>query len=76
MQCDICGHDGIKIRQLNRTYGKGSDLWILENVPHCYCPQCHETSLTADTLHEIERLKLHHQALADKRLVAVVKFAG
>lgn len=76
MQCDICGHDGLKIRRLNRTYGKGQELWILEDVPHCYCPHCHETYLAADTLHEIERLKVHHLNLADKRLVDVVKFAG
>jgi hypothetical protein len=39
------------------------------------CPHCSESYLTADTLHEIERTKLHRRSLAAKRCVPVVAFA-
>ena len=32
--------------------------------------------MTAETLHEIERLKLHRRSLAETRPVEVVEFAG
>ena len=33
-----------------------------------------ETYFTADTLHEIERIKLHHKSFAVERPVPVAKF--
>lgn len=34
-----------------------------------------ESYLTADTLHEIGRIKLHRRALAEERCIAVATFA-
>lgn len=48
---------------------------MIENVPVVSCPHCGETYLTAETLHEIERIKLHRQSFASKRRVAVADFA-
>jgi YgiT-type zinc finger domain-containing protein len=56
--CDICGKEGAKIRHVSRSYGKGEDLLVIENVPVISCPHCGESYLTAETLHEIERIKL------------------
>jgi YgiT-type zinc finger domain-containing protein len=75
MICDICGKDGARIRHVTRSYGKGKNLLVIENVPVVSCPQCGESYLTAETLHEIERIKLHRQSLAVQRPVAVVNFA-
>ncbi len=74
MICDICGQDGAKIRHLTRSYGKKSDLLIIENVPVMSCTHCGESYLTAETLHEIERIKLHRKNFAKKRSVPVAAF--
>lgn len=73
--CDICGQAGAKNQRVSRTYGKGQDLFVIEDIPVIRCPHCGESYLTAETLHEIERLKLHHKDLAEQRAVGVVRFA-
>ena len=75
MVCDICGQEGARIRRVARIYGKGEDLLVIENVPVVSCPHCGESYLTADTLHEIERLKLHRKSFAVERSVEIVNFA-
>ncbi len=75
MKCDICGNEGIQLRKVSRTYGKGKDLFIIENIPVMSCPQCGESYLEANTLHEIERIKFHKRNFAVKREVPVAKFA-
>ena len=75
MVCDICGQKGVRIRRVARTYGKGKNLLVIENIPMMNCPRCGESYLTAETLHEIERLKLHRRSIAIERRVGVVSFA-
>ena len=75
MVCDICGKRGVQVRHVSRTYGKGANLFVIEDVPIVTCPHCGESYLTADTLHEIERLKLHRRSLAKERRIAVATFA-
>lgn len=75
MKCDICGKQGAKVRRLARTYGKGEHLLLIENVPIVSCPNCGESYLTAETLHEIERLKRHKNSLSSERHVRVLEFA-
>ena len=73
--CDICGEIGAKVRLVSRSYGKGDDLLVIENVPVVSCPHCGVSYLTASTLHEIERIKLHRQSFAVSRPVSVATFA-
>ena len=75
MVCDICGKEGARLRHTTRSYGKGDNLLVIENVPMVSCPHCGESYFTAETLHEIERIKLHRQNFAKKRPVAVAKYA-
>jgi YgiT-type zinc finger domain-containing protein len=75
MVCDICGKSGAEVRLMTRSYGKGADLLVIENVPVVVCPHCGESYLTAETLYEIERIKLHRRTLAKPRSVAVARFA-
>ena len=75
MVCDICGQNGARVRKVTRTYGRGRDLLVIENVPIVVCPRCGESYLTAETLHEIQRLKLHRKSLGMKRAVQAVNFA-
>jgi YgiT-type zinc finger domain-containing protein len=75
MTCDICGHEGARARKVARTYGKGKNLLVIENIPMVSCPHCGESYLTAETLHEIERIKLHRKNFAVERPVQVAIFA-
>lgn len=74
MVCDICGNEGVHIRRVTRSYGKGENLLVIENVPVVSCTNCGEGYLTAETLHEIERIKIHRRNLAVRRPVAVANF--
>ena len=62
------------MRRVTRSYGKGEDLLVIQNVPVVTCPHCGESYLTAETLHEIERIKANRPGLAAKRSVAVADF--
>ena len=74
MICDICGKEEARIRHVARNYGKGENLLVIENVPVVSCPHCGESYLTAETLHEVERIRLHRKSLATKRPIAVADF--
>lgn len=74
MMCDICGSKEARIRRITRTYGKGEDLLVIENIPVISCLHCGESYLTAETLHEIEQIKLNRKSLAVERPVEVASF--
>ena len=71
MVCDICGKSGVRQRYVSRSYGKGASLLVIEGVPVMSCPHCGESYLTAQTLHEVERIKREREGIATKRTVAV-----
>lgn len=75
MICDICGKEGARIRKVTEAYGKGKNLLLIENIPMISCPNCGESYFTADTLHEIERIKLHRKSFAEERPIEVAAFA-
>jgi len=72
--CDNCGKEGARERRVTRTYGRGRILLVIERVPVISCPHCGESYVTADTLHELERIKQHRKDLAATRQVAVAHF--
>jgi len=74
MICDICGKEGARVRRVTRSYGKGEELFVIENVPVISCHHCGESYLTAETLHEIERIKRHRHNMAIERCVPVADF--
>ena len=76
MICDICGQQGIRVRRLARTFGPGKNLLVIENVPVLSCFHCGESYMTAETLHEIERIKMHRENFASERHVDVARFAA
>ena len=73
--CDICGQDGAQVRRVARSYGKGKRLLVIENVPVVSCPHCGESYMTAETMHEIERIKLHRNSFAVERKISVAEYA-
>lgn len=76
MKCQICGKSGARIRRVSETFGKGADLLVVENVPLVVCPSCGESYFTADTLHELERIRLHREGFAEPRAVDVARFVA
>jgi YgiT-type zinc finger domain-containing protein len=76
MKCDLCGRDEARRRRMTRTYGQGRGELLIRNVPVVACASCGETYMTAATLYEIERIKLHRRSLAERRPVDVVEFGG
>lgn len=74
MICELCGSEEARLRRVTRTYGKGDDLLVIENVPVISCPACGESYMSSETMREIERLKAHRHTLAVGREVEVVKF--
>jgi YgiT-type zinc finger domain-containing protein len=74
MICKICGKEGARVRRVTRTYGKGKDMFVIENIPIVTCPHCGESYLEAETLHEIERIKLHKKSVTTTRQVRVAQY--
>ena len=74
MVCDHCGQKSAKKRKVSKSYGKRSSLFIIEDVPVISCPSCGVTYLTAETLHEIHRIKVHRKSLAMKKSIPVARF--
>ncbi len=75
MVCDMCGKTGAQVRRISRSYGKGASLFVIENVPIVSCPHCGDSYLTAETLQEIERIKMHRKSFAEERCIAVATFS-
>ena len=74
IKCDYCGKAGAKINYVSRSYGKDAHLLIINDIPVVTCPHCKETFMTAETMHEIERIKLHRKSFSKKRPIAVAEF--
>jgi YgiT-type zinc finger domain-containing protein len=75
VKCDYCGKAGAKRAFSTRSFGKDSELLVIQNVPVVSCPHCKEVYLTAKTMHEIDRILTHRRDFAKKRPVAVAEFA-
>jgi YgiT-type zinc finger domain-containing protein len=75
MICDFCGKDQGAIKLVTRSFGKKKNLLIIEDIPVVSCAACGESYMKAETLHEIERIKMHRHSFAVKRPVEVTVFA-
>jgi YgiT-type zinc finger domain-containing protein len=75
MICDICGKDQGAVKLVTRSFGKKINLLIIEDIPVVSCAACGGSYMTAETPHEIERIKMHRHSLAVKRPVEVTVFA-
>ena len=74
LKCDNCGEQEAKVRQVSRSYGSGEQLLVIEGIPLISCSSCSESYFTAETLHEVERIKLHRKGFAETKPVSVARF--
>lgn len=76
MVCDICGKKGTRLRHVTRACGRGRSTFLIANVPVITCPSCGESYLTAETLQEIERIRMHWRQLAVPKRIPLARFGG
>ena len=74
--CADCGREGVQLTKITRSFGRGSKLLIIEDIPMWLCPHCGASYFTAQTMHEIERIKMLRKAVAVDRPVPVAIFIG
>lgn len=72
--CASCGKPGVQVRQVTRSFGRGNSLLVIEEIPLWTCPHCGESYFTAQTLHEIERIKALRKSIAVERPIPVALF--
>ncbi len=76
MICVMCGKASAKIRRVTRSFGRGRSAFLIQGVPVVTCASCGESYLTAETLQEIERIRMHWRELSVDKKIPVAKFRG
>ena len=72
--CANCGSSSVQVKHVTRSFGKASTLLVIEAIPMFSCPDCGESYFSAQTLHEIERIKALRKSVAVERQVPVASF--
>jgi YgiT-type zinc finger domain-containing protein len=72
--CVHCASERVQLKAVTRSYGKGEQFLVIENIPMWSCPSCGESYFSAQTMHEIERIKALRKSVAKARSVAVAAF--
>jgi YgiT-type zinc finger domain-containing protein len=72
--CASCGRAGVQLRRVVRTFGGGRDLLVVEGIPMWSCAHCGESYFTAQTMHELERIKALRKSVAVRKPVSVAEF--
>jgi YgiT-type zinc finger domain-containing protein len=73
-QCAQCGAGSPQLKYVTRSFGKGAALLVIEGIPMWSCSRCGESYFTAQTMHEIERIKALRKSVAVSRSVPVAAF--
>lgn len=72
--CAHCASASLQLKYVTRSFGKGAALLVIEAIPLWSCPSCGESYFSAQTMHEIERIKALRKSVAVNRSVAVAAF--
>lgn len=72
--CAYCGSPSVQIKRVTRSFGKDASLLVIEAIPMWCCPSCGESYFSAETLHEVERIKASRKSIAVSRPVPVAAF--
>ena len=73
-RCANCGSADVQLKHVTRSFGKGAALLVIEGIPMWSCPSCGESYFSAQTMHEIERIKALRKSVAVDRPVPVAVF--
>lgn len=76
MICDIYGKKNARLRPVTRTCGRGRSTFLIQDIPLVTCPSCGESYFTAETLKEIERIRLHWRELTVDKKIPFARFGG
>ena len=74
MQCELCGVRAAAIKKTTKSFGRGDNLVVIENIPIVHCSRCHESYLTADTARELDRNRKNRHSLGKAKRVLVASF--
>lgn len=72
--CEICGAKAAVTKRTTKSFGRGHNLVVIENIPIIHCSSCHESYLTASTAHEIDRIRKNRRRLGKAKRVLVASF--
>jgi YgiT-type zinc finger domain-containing protein len=72
--CSNCGSAKATLKHVTRSFGTGAALLVIENIPVWSCPACGESYFTAQTMHELERIKTLRKSVALARSVPVARY--
>jgi YgiT-type zinc finger domain-containing protein len=61
----------VQLKHVTRNFGQGAALLVIEAIPMWSCPSCGESYFSAQTLHEIERIKALRKSVGVDRPVPV-----
>ncbi len=75
MICKVCNKEGARIRNINRSYGEGDELMVVEHIPAVFCPNCGESYFTAATMDQIDHALSEKERRITSRRVPVVSLA-
>jgi len=71
--CAHCGSSAVQIKHVTRSFGKAAALLVIEAIPMHSCQNCGESYFSAQTLHEIERIKTLRKSVAVSRPIPVAE---
>lgn len=74
MKCELCGIQAAAIKKTTKSFGRGDNLVVIENIPIVHCSSCHESYLSADTAREIDRIRKNRRSLGKAKRVLVASF--
>ena len=72
--CAHCGSGAVQLKHVTRSFDKGAALMVIEAIPMWSCPSCGESYFSAQTMHEIERIKALRKSVAVNRSIPVAAF--
>ncbi len=74
MNCQICGKKTASIKRVTKSFGRSHSLVVIEDIPVVSCTNCHESYITADTAHEIDRIRKNRVTAGKAKRVLVASF--
>ena len=69
MKCELCGTQAAAIKKTTKSFGRGDNLVVIEDIPKVHCASCHESYLTADTARELDRIRKNRRRLGKAKRV-------